>query len=675
VRLSILGTICKKELRETLRDRMSLFLTILLPLMLYPAILLIGGPVIMMQVERMDAEAVPILIVAAEDDHPIVTTFQDDSRFDVVLARSAEDASDHRDRHATLDLSDVPADFSSGQHTYTLQYRSVDDRSHLARERVEEVIQEMAHVERMRRILEAGLVEDDLRPLVPHLVDQARSEQRGGSMLGALLPMFLIVTIMTGVGHAATDLTAGERERKTLQTLLVAPITPVETMSGKFLAVTAIGLITGTVNLVSLTLVVTQSSWVVGDLLEDVSFALTPAAILVLMVCVVLISMTVSAIFLVAAALAPGTKEAQGYIAPVYLICITPAFLAQMPGFTLDPTMAFVPIAGIVLLMKEVLVDGVSLTSLFSVTIGALIPLSLAMVLSARIFSREEMLTGRPALDTLFRSDGTRKRTTPTLGEGVVLFCAGFLALYYVGATVQSRHLMGGLLITLWLVVLAPTLLFARVRRVSMRETFSLRRPNGRALIAAALLGSSVFIVLGAITVAAGKLGLNIPPELAEQMTEGFVSMIPGEGDLFGWVLLIFAIAISPAICEELMFRGFILSAARDAMTERAAILASALLFGVFHLSLYRLFGTTMLGVLMAWLVIRSASIFPAMIFHALNNALAIGLGAWLMRTGADEQSVLLALLGPAILVAALGFWVARGAAAHERSERDPKRP
>ena len=92
--------------------------------------------------------------------------------------------------------------------------------------------------------------------------------------------------------------------------------------------------------------------------------------------------------------------------------------------------------------------------------------------------------------------------------------------------------------------------------------------------------------------------------------------------DLGGKLLFILVMAVSPAICEEAVFRGMLLSSFRGRTGALIAVLVTALLFGLFHMSLYRLLGTMTLGLIMGYAVWRSGSIWPAVLLHALNNAI-----------------------------------------------------
>ncbi len=88
--------------------------------------------------------------------------------------------------------------------------------------------------------------------------------------------------------------------------------------------------------------------------------------------------------------------------------------------------------------------------------------------------------------------------------------------------------------------------------------------------------------------------------------------------------MILFAMAVMPGICEELLFRGTIFGLLRRKFTSANCCILVGVLFGVFHLSGYRLLPTTVLGIILTFMVYRIGSIFPSMVFHASHNALAI---------------------------------------------------
>ena len=141
--------------------------------------------------------------------------------------------------------------------------------------------------------------------------------------------------------------------------------------------------------------------------------------------------------------------------------------------------------------------------------------------------------------------------------------------------------------------------------------------------------------------------------ELSEEMTQKF---IPQKGST---VLALLAVAIIPAIAEELAFRGIILNGLLRGFPKSWAIVLSSVMFAVMHMSTIRFLPTFCIGLLLAYTAIQTRSIFPGMIIHALNNGVAVLLVKFENYLDADESHILLpplALAGLAIAIAAFYF-------------------
>lgn len=127
--------------------------------------------------------------------------------------------------------------------------------------------------------------------------------------------------------------------------------------------------------------------------------------------------------------------------------------------------------------------------------------------------------------------------------------------------------------------------------------------------------------------------------------------------------MILFAMAIMPAVCEEMLFRGAIYGLLKRKFTSINCCIVVGILFGFFHLSGYRLLPTATLGVILTLMVYRTGSIFPSMLFHASHNALAIVLSSLPESTWQNPGTILLAVISSAIgvfLVFAPTSWYSR---------------
>ena len=124
----------------------------------------------------------------------------------------------------------------------------------------------------------------------------------------------------------------------------------------------------------------------------------------------------------------------------------------------------------------------------------------------------------------------------------------------------------------------------------------------------------------------------------------------------------LFAFALLPALCEELAFRGFILTGLMRRLRPRNAILLSSFLFALFHMNVFQFLPSFLLGVVLGLLTVRSKSLFPAIMFHFLHNALLI-VGMYMVNAAHDTSLPDLTnvfwsvVLGACILLGAGTLW------------------
>lgn len=653
---AVIWTIASKELREAFRDRRTLFLMVFLPVLLYPALVLLITQVASVQVEQLESRDSIVALVGATEAPRLAEALTATERLDVRRVEEALDASALLDPRAFG--ADLLVDLRSGgpdpeapyaSRRVNAHFLSVSEESRQALDRVEAALQAWDRDELQARLLGASLPESFPQPLALGIENHATEQAQGGYLLGAILPMFIIVTVLLGAYYPAIDLTAGEKERGSIQTLFTAPIRTVDIVGGKYLAVVAIAMVSGLANLGSIVLVVGQGMRLAGDLSAEFDLSLTAPVVLALLWNIILIALFFSALLLSVAVLARSFKEAQTYISPVYLLCIVPAMIAQLPGFDYTPQLGIVPAVGTILLMKQILLEGVMLDALFYTTLSTLVWTGLALLAAASLFGREDVVFGERASLTLFpRRRDIKPSERPSLSFGVAWCAVGFVLLFYVGASLQTWSPQLGLALTLWGVLLAPTLGVAWFAKLEFRTTFALRWPTPTGWAATVLLAVSSLVVVNAVNGLIDQHVLPTPPELAEQMAAFF----PRPDSALDWILLIALVGISPAVCEEAIFRGFLFSSLRDRVPTFVLIGGTALAFGLFHLSIYRLFGTAALGVVMGLLVWRTRSIYTSALFHAINNTLAL-VGAFALS---PSDALELELPTWAIVLAAIGM-------------------
>ena len=242
----------------------------------------------------------------------------------------------------------------------------------------------------------------------------------------------------------------------------------------------------------------------------------------------------------------------------------------------------------------------------------------------------------------------------PTASQALFLYALAFGLLYFLWLPLQRRDLVLGLLASEWGGLFGLVVLFAWFTRRSLAGLLRIVRPPPRGLAGAALVGLSAWAGVAILT----EWVSPAPKEVIEQLRR---SLIPTDGSR-GLLATLALVALTPAICEEALFRGPILRGLRARIGPAAAVALTGLLFGVFHLELSRILPTALLGVLLSLLALASGSILPAMLAHFLNNATLIGLAYFRVDEKVAEvgSTVSALIFVAAVLLTGLGLFLAR---------------
>jgi sodium transport system permease protein len=160
------------------------------------------------------------------------------------------------------------------------------------------------------------------------------------------------------------------------------------------------------------------------------------------------------------------------------------------------------------------------------------------------------------------------------------------------------------------------------IYRLNPREVLSLRPVRPAVWVAILfLIPSGYFTALGIFRV------VNVFIPAPEQLLERFQEDIIPKGMPI-WQLVLY-VAVLPAICEELAFRGILLSGLRRRLRPASLVVVIGIIFGLFHVTLYRIAPTAALGMVLTVIAMMTGSVFPGILLHAGNNALGILGGNW----------------------------------------------
>ncbi len=627
--LRLASIIWRKELVETLRDRKTIVMMVVLPLLLYPLIFLGLGQATAMQANALRTTDI---LVGATRAVPVALREVIDARKYtrlVVVDDAASLRAGVRDgslRAGVVGAVDTPAEVldAGGSLELRVVFDGGSDLSRQADQRLRASIKTFADELLDARLQRMGRPPAYVKPVEVKSDNVAPPERRGGYFLGQILPMLISILMIGATFYPAIDLTAGEKERGTLQTLLTAPITPLVIVGGKYLAVVTLALITGLMNLVSMAFVGLALP-LPDELANEVSLSFGADVFFLVLLALVMLGMMFGAVMMAIAVTAKSFKEAQNYLTPLYLVCIFPLLISSLPGVQLTEVSATLPIVNLALAIKSLLVDGAASPLLSVVFISTACWIALALALAARVFKNEAVLLGDAGISALFARRGGRFATrppVPTIGEMVVLMGVTLLAMFYGTLLLQGAPLLAIIHTTQWGFILLPALLLVWALKLDFRQTFKLRRPPWWAVLAAVLAGSGSWVAAQLIVQLLFDADVLPVPNPAMEEFSRQLGELAADPDTA--VMLFLGVAVAPAICEEALFRGLAQGALRRRVSARSAIVIQAALFGVYHLNVYQALPAFAVGLLMGWLAERSGSLLPGVILHALHNGLAL---------------------------------------------------
>ncbi|MCX7385534.1 MAG: ABC transporter permease subunit [Planctomycetales bacterium] len=491
------------------------------------------------------------------------------------------------------------------------------------------------------------------------------------SPLDAFLPLMLVLMTMTGAVYPAIDLTAGERERGTLEILVAAPVSRRHLLTGKFIAVLTVAVLTAVINLIAMLLTLYATGFD-RILLED---GATFGMFFRILALLVVFASFFSAVLLSITSFARSFREAQAWLIPLMLVSLAPGILSLMPGVHLTVGLALVPLVNIVLLGRD-LFQGTAATNLYAVTLfSTLVYAVLALRVAAGVFGSDSVLFGSSASLATFRKRPREIRTQIPLQIGVgwmLLLVPLFLVLSGLRSRVVPLENLSGQLI---LSGLLTVLLFAAIPvaitkwvHVSPVEVFALHKFHMATLIGAALLGCTMWTIAYQVLIFSKAplqwmeiLNNTKLKELAERLT----SETP-------FLIRIVTLSLIPAVCEELCFRGFLVNTLqKNGEAWLRPMLISTFVFAAFHvivdqsLTLERFPATFLLGLVLCGVRLSSGSIFPAIVMHSLSNGLLLSLKELdpifeligLNLNSQNESSLPTWFLVASILISCTGAW------------------
>lgn len=673
--------IFRREVRDQLRDRRTLFTIVVLPMLLYP---LLGMSVLQVAqftrehrstIRLLGLRELPDAPLLLEDDHFALDLCPEAEARLLQLQRGEEQAvqQDRLREYARAEIQAgrcdavvfFPPGFGDALAKARSQFRpgseqtpasgeldaaaipgpqmlanTASDKSRIAADRVERVLRRWRESIVRQNLMQSNVSPAATQPFALVDTDIAEEVSKRAAVWSKILPFVVLIWALTGAFYPAIDLCAGEKERGTLETLLSSPAQRVEIVWGKLLTVMVFSVSTAVLNLISMC---ATGSFIVSQLGQMGAAMRIGSPPIEAMFWLILALLPVSALFsalsIAIAAFARSSKEGQYYLMPLLMITLPLMILPLLPAAELDWGSSLIPVSGIMLLLRAA-IEGqyhdllTYAPSVIVVTAGCC---WLAIRWAVDQFNNEGVIFRegeRWSLGIWLRHLMRDRKPTPSFGAailcGVSLLLVRFFSSFLMSTPQDWQSFAFALVASQLILIALPALLMTGLLTSSYRQTLLLRWPGFRTLLAAVLLA----VTLHPAAVAFSELVQWLYPMNPEVRSAAakFSHLILDAH----WTLRLLALAVIPALCEELAFRGFILSGLRHLGHKWAAIVITSLFFGAVHGWVQQSISACAVGIVIGYVAVQTGSLWPCVLFHVTYNTLSLTLSihatSWAME-------------------------------------------
>jgi sodium transport system permease protein len=394
-----IGFVYRKELTEWLRDRRTLIATVLVPLLLFPIMMVGFTALAIMFVGKAKRETPKVMILGGEDSPQVLEGLRKIENMEIVPAAiNWKEQVSNKEIRAAVELpGNFQASLERGESRLVkIYYYEGDIKSSFGANRVEKFLKEYRDQIIKNRLAAKNLPEALLKPFEVKQENVAPPEKVSGATFGGMIGYMVILLCMTGAMYPAIDLTAGEKERGTMETILSSPISRLDLVLGKFFLVLSASLATASLAVISMgvSFGIVGKSHALGRGTGEAGFVLHIGLSSVMAVFLMALPLAVlfSAVLMTIALFAKSFKEAQSYLTPMTFLVVIPAVASLMPGIELTPKLAIIPILNTSLVCKEIISGTYHWNYIGLIFLSTCVYAAAAMFLAVKMFQRESVL-------------------------------------------------------------------------------------------------------------------------------------------------------------------------------------------------------------------------------------------------------------------------------------------
>ena len=393
-----IGIVYRKELTDSLRDRRTLVSMIVIPLLLFPVMMLGFSYLAVKLVGQAKKEVPQIMVLGGEDSPKVMAGLRNLDTIEIVPPAPdyVEQISNKKIRAAV----EIPKGFDAAlerneKTTIKIYMYEGEIKSSFAADRLEKFFSELREKTARDRLEARKLPVSLLKPFDIEQKNVAPPEKVGGSLFGGLIGYMVILLCMTGAMYPAIDLTAGEKERGTMETILCSPVQRTHLVLGKFLMVLTASLASAMLSVISMGvsfLGVSKLGSLESGGRSPFQMSINPKAVLAVFGMVLPMAVLFAAALMTIALFAKSYKEAQSYLTPMTFLVVIPAVASLLPGVELNAKLALVPVLNTSLVSKEILTGTYHWNYIALIFLSSCAYAAAAMFIAVKMFQREDVL-------------------------------------------------------------------------------------------------------------------------------------------------------------------------------------------------------------------------------------------------------------------------------------------
>jgi sodium transport system permease protein len=395
-----IGIVYRKELMDSLRDRRTLISMTVVPLILMP-LLGLGMVLVSVHIVGKAMEEVPAIMILGGDDSPKLKAELEKLKNVRIVPAQADytsEISSKRIRAAVEIPPGFDAKLADGEPlTVKIFMYEGEIKSGFGAQRMQEFFRKVRDRAVRERLEARKLPEALIHPFDVQEQNVAPPESVGGTVLGGLVPYFIILLSLTGAMYPAMDLTAGEKERGTIETILCSPVSRIHLVLGKFLMVLTASVATALLAMVSMAASFGAGkkilAMIAGGKVDSImQFTVSGKALVSVFFMVLPLAVFFSAALLAISLFAKSFKEAQSYLSPLMIVVVLPAVAAVLPGVEMNGAMALVPVLNTSLVSKEIMTGTYHWNYIALIFASSCVYAAIALFVSVKLFQREDVL-------------------------------------------------------------------------------------------------------------------------------------------------------------------------------------------------------------------------------------------------------------------------------------------